>query len=242
MKSWKFWIIGLLVFCSGCDSPEQEVTVFSISFPFTELDPDEGPDEGWKGDFADYPEADSVTYGLYFHHDLLPDNLNSNGETYGLHISGNNGSDDLFMFIKKKISGLRPNATYELLFNIKLASNAPTGAVGVGGAPGESVYLKAGASIIEPRKELQAGMYRMNIDKGNQAEEGSDMINLGHIGVGSGTTAFTVITRSNNSSNSFVVTTDDAGELWLVIGTDSGFEGTTTLYYTQVDVLFNKLD
>jgi hypothetical protein len=227
-----------LVFCNGCNVPEQEVTVFSISFPFSELD----SDKGWTGDFADYPEADSVTYGLYYHHDLLPDNLNTNGETHGLHISGNNGSDDLFMFIKKKISGLRPNKTYELLFNVKFASKEPTGAAGIGGAPGESVYLKAGASIVEPLKTLQTGMYRMNIDKGNQAEEGSDMINLGHIGVNSTTTAFTIITRTNSSSNSFTVTTSDTGELWLVIGTDSGFEGTTTLYYTQIDVLFNELN
>jgi hypothetical protein len=238
MKSWKFWIIGLLFFGCGCDNPEQEITVFSISFPLGELD----SDEEWTGDFADYPQNDSLAYGLYFNHDLLPQSVNANGETYGLQVSGNNGSDDLFMFIKRKISGFQPNTTYELLFTIRLASNAPTGAAGVGGAPGESVYLKAGASSVEPRKELQEGVYRMNIDKGNQAEVGSDMINLGHIGVASGTTDFTIITRSNNSDNSFTVTTDDAGELWIVIGTDSGFEGTTTLYYTQVDVLLNKLD
>jgi hypothetical protein len=236
MKWWKFCIVGLLVFWSGCNNADQVVTVFSISFPFSDID------QGWTGDFADYPEADSVTYGLYFNHDLLPENLLVTDTTRGLHIAGNNGSDDLFMFIKKKISGLRPNATYELLFNVKVASNAPTGAAGVGGAPGESVYLKAGASIIEPRKELQAGMYRMNIDKGNQAAEGSDMINLGNIGVASNTTVFTIITRTNNSSNSFSATTNDAGELWLIVGTDSGFEGTTTLYYTQIDVLFNELN
>jgi len=232
----RFWIVGLLVLLSGCSYPEQEITVFSISFPFSDID------HGWTGDFADYPEADSITYELYFNHDFLPENLLVTDTTSGLHISGNNGSDDLFMFIKKKILGLQPNTSYELLFNVKVASNAKTGAVGVGGAPGESVFLKVGASIVEPQKELQAGMYRMNIDKGNQAEEGSDMINIGHIGVGSATTEFTIITRTNSSDNSFRITTDDTGELWLVIGTDSGFEGTTTLYYTQVDVLFNELN
>lgn len=232
----RFLIVGLLVFLSGCNDGEQEITVFTISFPFGDTA------QGWTGDFADYPEADSVAYGLYFGHDLLPDNLNSTGSTFGLQLSGNNGSDDLFMFIKKKITGLRPNKTYELLFTVKLASNAPTGAVGVGGAPGENVYLKAGASIVEPLKELQAGMYRLNIDKGNQAEEGADMINIGHIGVSAGTTAFTIITRTNNSKNSFTITTDEAGEIWLVVGTDSGFEGLTTLYYTQVDVAFNQVN
>jgi hypothetical protein len=230
----RFWLACLIVFFVGCSYPDQDVTVFSISFPFNETD------QEWTGDFADYPEADSAAYGLYFNHDLLPDNLNTTGATFGLHVSGNNGSGDLFMFIKRKISGLKPNKTYELLFSVKVASSAPTGTAG--GAPGESVYLKAGASIVEPRKELQAGMYRMNIDKGNQAEEGADMINIGHMGVAAGTTAFTIITRTNSSKNSFELTTDATGEIWLVIGTDSGFEGLTTLYYTQVDVSFNQLN
>ena len=224
----KFWIVGLLVFLIGCSFPEQEVKVFSISFPFG------SSDQGWIGDFADYPEADSVTYGLFYKYDTLPTNLNAKATIHGLHISGNNGNADLFMFIKRKISGLRPNATYELLFNVRVASNAST-------ATGQSVHLKAGASLVEPRKELQAGIYRMNIDKGNQATEGVDMISIGNISVNTTTTQFTIITRTNNSDNSFAVTTNDAGELWLIIGTDSGFTGTTTLYYTQVDVLFNEL-
>jgi hypothetical protein len=231
-------IIGLL---SSCTQPEQEVAVFSISYDFTAKVLSDF-NQGWSGDFADYPEGDSIAYDLLFKHDTIPTGTSVESTKFGLLISGNNHSDDLFMFIKTKVTGLRPNTTYEILFNVKVASNAPTGAVGVGGAPGESVYLKAGASVIEPQKQLQAGTYRMNIDTGNQAEEGADMINIGHVGVSSTTTKFTVITRNNTSSNSFILTTDAAGELWLIVGTDSGFEGTTTLYYTQIDVLFNEVD
>src|SRR5690242_12009007 len=116
MKCSKFWIAGVLVLLIGCSFPDQEITVFSISFPFSDSD------QEWTGDFADYPEADSIAYGLYFHHDLLPANLNATGIIHGLHISGSNGNNDLFMFIKKKISGLRPNATYEVLFKVNIAS------------------------------------------------------------------------------------------------------------------------
>jgi hypothetical protein len=228
----KFSTIGLVVFLGACSMPEQEITVFSVSYFF------DNSYEGWTGDFADYPEGDSVAYELLVTRDTIPGDTTKKG----LLISGKNESDDLFMFIKRKISGLRPNTTYDLLFNVKVASNAPTGAVGIGGAPGESVFVKVGASQIEPKKELDGDMYRMNIDKGNQDEEGADMINIGHIGVAPTTTwRYTVITRNNNSSNGFLVTTDAAGEIWLIIGTDSGFEGKTTLYYTQVDVLFNEV-
>lgn len=220
----------------SCSQPEQGISVFSISYFFNDSD------EGWTGDFADYPEGDSITYQLLLKYDTIPSGTSVNSTTNGLLISGENLSDDLFMFIKKKISGLRPNTTYAILFNVRVASNAPTGSVGIGGAPGENVYLKAGATLVEPKKELETGMYQMNIDKGNQAEEGTDMINIGHVGVSATTTKFSVITRNNSSSNSFSITTDNTGEVWVIVGSDSGFEGTTTLYYTQIDVLFNAVD
>jgi hypothetical protein len=175
-------------------------------------------------------------------HDTLPTNLNSNATKKALHISGNNHSDDLFMFVKKKVTGMHPNTFYEVLFNVKFASNAPKGSVGIGGSPGESVYLKAGATSFEPIKEIQDGMYRMNINKGNQEEDGTDLITLGTIGVATNTTQYTQISRYNSSATGFYASTNDAGDLWLIVGTESGFEGTTTLYYTQIDVLFNEID
>jgi len=228
-KGVSFFLCGWLLV--SCTFPEQEVKVFSITYNFNI------EDQGWTGDFADYPEGDSITYQLFFKHDTLPTNLNANATKKALHISGKNYSDDLFMFIKRKVAGLKANTTYEVLFNIKMASDAK---VGVEGAPGESVFLKIGATSFEPLKVLQDGKYRMNLNKGNQAEDGADMITIGHIGVTSTTTQFTSITRYNTSNTSFMASTNSEGELWLIVGTDSGFEGTTTLYYTQIDVLFNQ--
>ncbi len=49
---------------------------------------------------------------------------------------------------------LKSDKLYKIQIDIELASNVPTHAVGIGGAPGESVYLKAGASPIEPGDDL----------------------------------------------------------------------------------------
>lgn len=233
LKRLNIKIFALIIFLGACSS-EQEVTVFSVSYIFSDSD------EEWTGDFADYPEGDSVANGLTFKHEALPANLNTSGTLKALHISGANPDKDLFMFVKRKITGLRPNKTYSLLFNIKMASSAPTGIEN--GAPGENVFVKVGASLVEPKKELQTGVYRMNIDKGNLGVDGLDMITIGHIGVAATTTVYTIINRSNSSTNDFQITTDATGELWLVVGTDSGFEGTTSLYYTQIDVYANQLD
>lgn len=195
--------------------------------------------EGWTGDFSDYPVTDSIFYELEFTRTTLPAPLSTC--KHALKISGNNHSDDLFMFIKRKITGLLPNTTYQLFIDVEFASNAPTNASGVGGAPGESVTVKAGATLIEPLKINSDGFYLMNIDKSNQTEPGSDMDTIGHVGVSDTTEVFTLISRNNNM-HPFVIETDANGEVWVCIGTDSGFEATTTLYYNQIDLTFTTTE
>ena len=82
----------------------------------------------------------------------LPDPLDESKGS--LKISGNNHSDDLFMFIKRKISGLAPNISYQVTYNMEFVSNVADNMAGAGGSPGESVFIKAGATQVEPKKML----------------------------------------------------------------------------------------
>jgi len=106
---------------------------------------------------------------------------------------------------------------------------------GVGGSPGESVYVKAGASTTEPEVETdRTGHLRMTIDKGNQSRSGSQMAVLGnvaHPGVVAG--EFRIKTLDNLDSP-VTVEADGAGSVWLIVGSDSGFEGLTRLYYDRI--------
>jgi hypothetical protein len=194
-------------------------------------------DDGWTGDFADYPtEYDSALYELTFDHTGLPAYL---ANRKAILISGNNYCDDLFMFIKKKIEGLRPSTEYTIVFSVEIASNAPTGSVN-GGKPGEGVFLKAGAVSTEPKKVVEGEFYRMNIDKGNHGFPGEDMKVIGNIAVAATTDSYTLITRSNSSANQpMIVRSNSKGELWLIIGTDSDYEGLTSIYYTGVNVVLS---
>ncbi len=193
----------------------------------------------WEPGFSDYPDRpdDSVFYELKFAYAEAPSHLNIGK---AIMLSGNNHSDDLFMFIRKKITGLKPDAFYTLTFNVEMASNAATGSVGAGGSPGESVFLKAGAASIKPESVVQNGNHVMNIDKGNQGQAGRDMIILGNIATQAGTTDYALINRTNSVYNMpFEVKSNGAGELWLIIGTDSGFEGVTSVYYTKINVVMS---
>jgi hypothetical protein len=230
--------IRLYLFCAlavlsfGCKDDDDFVNPdSSFSFDF------EQSAEGWEGGMADYPKDwDKSRFEFQFERASLPESVGEDG--MAMMISGRNISDDLFMFMKKQVTGLEPNHTYNATFQIELASSYPEESVGIGGSPGGSVYLKAGGSTIEPMPievEGAGNNIRMNIDKGGQSEGGEDMVVLGNIGIPGNEFVYQLIERSN-PQNPVPITTDSNGNLWLIIGTDSGFEGTTTLYYNTVEV------
>lgn len=214
--------------------------VLILSFFFIQIDAQdftfdfETGVQGWQADWADYPIADSVFYQLATRHSVLPTNIRP--PQSGIYIRGNNHSDDLFMFLKRKITGLLPNKQYNVQFQLQIASNAPTNAIGVGGSP--NLPIKVGATVIEPKKipSVVGGspFYIMNIDKGNQNIAGTQMHIIGDTGVSDTTTVFTLIERS--SKKPFLVTTNEAGELWVIVGTESAFEALTELYYSHIVV------
>lgn len=191
--------------------------------------------EGWKSGFADYPVGEDEFYELDANVSNLPAPLDETEK--GLMISGNNHSDDLFMFIAHPFTGLAPKATYQVLIEVEVASNAPQNSVGIGGSPGSSVYLKAGAYTAEPKAIQEGEHWVMNLDKGNQSQGGAHMQVLGTIGTDLEEFTYAKVDLDNRNQP-FSVQTNERGELWVIIGTDSGFEGTTTLYYDRIRVKF----
>lgn len=224
-------MMGAMVFALVSCNEDEDTTMMPMEYNY---DFESGLEQ-WIPNFADYPVGDSISYELLADHTMLPDPLD---DTEGaIKISGKNMSDDLFMFMKKKVSGLVPNTTYSVWFNVTFASNVPDNMAGVGGSPGESVYIKAGATSVEPMlEEDNMGYYRMNIDKGNQSTGGSDMIVLGDFSNDTDMEEYTLKTVGNTEG--FAVTSNENGEAWLIVGTESGFEATTTIYYDDIYALF----
>lgn len=191
---------------------------------------------GWLAGFTDYALSNS---DLRMEADVHPIDEEQNGRP-AFYVQSMNRSDDLFMYLKKEVTaaeGLEPNRGYRVAFDIELASNAPTGCVGAGGAPGESVYLKAGATANEPVSQADgSGHLTINIDKGQQASGGKDAGIVSDIANGrpcdGGTGEYVPLRKTY--AHPQIVRTDDRGVLWLTVGTDSGYEGLTGLYYRAV--------
>lgn len=194
--------------------------------------------EGWQYGFADYPVNPVADFELDGGFRTLPPPLNNQS---GLYISGNNRSDDLFMFVKTQVAGLTPAARYDVRFVVSFATQAQMGCSGVGGAPGESVHIKGGATSTEPMAITVGTNYRMNIDKSNQNSSGEDAIVLGN--VANSQPCMSVppsyeLKTLNNAVGTLNAVSDNSGRLWVLFGSDSGFEATTSLYYTAATVTF----
>jgi len=192
--------------------------------------------QSWEGDFADYPVGEEDFYELSYEFSYLPTPLNTSKRA--LNQSGNNHSDDLFMFIRRQLNELKPNTDYKVSFEIEFASDVADGMFGVGGSPGEGVIIKAGVTNTKPEKINQAGMYQMNIDKGNQATGGSDMFVIGDFSNDTSQNEYALKTLIADDIT--IVSSNSLGELWLIVGTDSGFEATTTIYYNLIKVKLEK--
>lgn len=205
--------------------------------------------EGWVGDFADYPVDQEGPFELSWGWENLPTPMPISEEkgspvlTKGLFLSGNNHSDDLFMFVKTQIRGLKPSTEYALTFSVVIESNLPPGMAGIGGAPGESVYFKIGASAEEPVKKESGGQYALSVDKGSQSEEGKCVRVVGNL-ANEAVDPRNPQYRPKQLSNEMplLARTDKKGRLWIFVGTDSGFEGVTKYYIAQITLFAQPLE
>jgi hypothetical protein len=202
---------------------------------------------GWTAAFADYStltRIDTMELGSGIR--PLPPELGVSGT--GFMLTGQNRSDDLFMFLTKKLTaadGVEPAQRYAVSYRVTLASNAGgNNCVGIGGHPGYSVFLKVGAAGEEPRVELEGTQWRLTVDKGNQSQGGTAASVAGHISTESdrcfSDAPYASILRAHRHPP--IVTANDFGELWLIVGTDSGFEGRTTLYYQRIEATLTPVE
>ena len=216
--------IGMSILAGTAAAKE---TTAGLTFDFNQND------GGFTPIFSDCPNEHGVEefYELRSGHEEVP--IAEAGK--GLFLSGNNHSDDLFMGYYKDLIGLVPETEYQFTVRFQLATNVGNDMIGIGGAPGESVFVKCGVASKEPENSLDSlNHFCLNIDKGSQSTSGSDMIVVGNL-------AKEEINRPgeyefNEIETKVIARTDEAGTAYLVIGTDSGFEGVTSYYLDDISV------
>ena len=176
--------------------------------------------------------------------------LEEGGDVTGYLLYSYNRSDDTGMLLYTPVKGLAANTSYTGVFKATIATNVNNMCFGIGGAP-HSVYVKAGLSVEEPKaiRVENDEHYRINIDLGNNMEEGTNGLTLGDIGSETladcdpGSNLFGLKSfDSEILEKTFSITTGDTGILYFSLGTDSGFEGPTTILFTDASVTFERVE
>jgi hypothetical protein len=190
--------------------------------------------------FADLPDAGQDIYELDFAWEALPAPLQARR---GLRLSGHNRSDDLAMLVVAPLRGLPPDTVHDVELELELASNVPTGCFGVGGSPGEGVYLKLGAVTEEPKAlrvdEGGNATLRLNFDYGSQSQPGQNsrvVGNLSNTQTCDDPNGEWELKTVSSRGQPLRARSDADGTLWVFAGTDSAFEGLTHVYFTSLRV------
>lgn len=202
--------------------------------------------------FLDYWDGEEERMELDWGHEPLPQ---EGSGRHGIRISGRNLTDDLMMVLMRPLDGLEPDTRYRIELEMQFATNVPSGCAGVGGSPGESVFMRLGAAGEKPDYELvEEGspdtppMRRATIDLGQQASPGERALSVGDMANGLDDSYCTDpdspwrLKRVSTAGQYFDVTTDGSGRIWVYGLSDSGFEATTTWYMTDFVVRLSSVE
>lgn len=210
--------------------PTQSITVLKVKADF------ENDDMEFVGGVADVP-VDHGDYNVVTEFAQIPDI-----ESRGYKLSGNNHSDDMFLYTYLEIDAM-PNTMYRADLAFDFATSIPAGMMGVGGSPGASIYVKAGVIDQMPQvlvdDTLLEAYLRMNIDHGSQSNSGTDMKVVGNAEKPEDQTDDRFILKPFEYSTEVIAGTD--GKLYLIIGLDSGFEGIMEFYIDNINLTLTPI-
>ncbi len=228
-----FFTTALLI---GCARPNNNNDSPEVTFPVTYNFNFEQSEEDFEAVFSDYHD-DGNNYETYEMQSDYTDIPIKDISSKGLYIASSNRSDDMFMGYMKEIAGLPENQSYNFDISFKLATKVDAGGFGIGGSPGSAVYIKAGITSEKPEiKKDDNEVYRFtNLDTGSQASGGKDLLLIGNMEKPEEDWVEGFMFKSFSAS--VTATTNNNGSVYLVIGSDSGFEGFTEYYIDDVSIV-----
>jgi len=229
----------------------------------------DGSNHGWYPFIENYTADSLMPAGFISTFGPLPTltigsnpNVNITNTTFntGYNLMFNNSDGGASMGLIKRLWGLLPNTSYNLNFTLLFASNVGVNCTATGdiGSPGEDVILKVGAIGVEPELGLDGNVWRWrNFVDGPFGQESNNAMIAGLFGTpasnscSSLNTTFFLESRnvsSNRTMNgnitanpTFNFTTNNDGELWVLVETQSIFQSVTSIWWVGIDLILDVI-
>lgn len=224
------------IFFLGCSSSMDSEVDLLTAFDF------ESGDQYWTGGVSDYPVEyeDSIYYELSA--EKVDNNFALDGSGSGLNIGGDNPHGDLFYFFSRKVTGLQSARKYKLDFEFLVYAQLLDKPEKLSS---DELYLKMGAVNYQPKLEEVVWRNSMeykvlNVEKGEaNSDGGKDLLNIGSIK--NFTSEVPEVISGNTFDMNFEIQSNKNGEIWILIGVDSGIKNYLTFGMEAVTVYYSEL-
>gem|GEM_PF-833104 len=238
-----FYFLSLLLLISpfllaGCDVLESDAPVTTFEYDFTQSD------HNWEAFISNYSNADLQQLDFTTDYTNLPSPLSSSENAHFVHAE--NHPEGFKILYRKQIDGLEPFTPYQIRYTIRFATDVPSGCDEIGEPAGEDVRVLARSHVVKPDTTNIQGFDFENILNIQHLENPQTWLNESTIGDITNTRGCSesrqfemkeIRTRSNFDS----LTADSNGRVWLMFGTHTGYQGSTSLYYTYFKAEFEKI-
>lgn len=167
---------------------------------------------------------------------MVPGHFN---ESKAMRIKGKNQDEKLFMFIKRQIHGLDPNANYQIDCEVRLISDL---LAETENNKGIDVFFKYSTSTIEPLVVANAekGRNELNLDTISREESGGEIKYVEKINppISKQIAVDQVI---NSYNRPLLGRTDAEGKLWVLMGTELHSQAEMAFYYNTIVIYYTRL-
>lgn len=244
MKNYGIGILinmGFLIALSGClNSDEVDNPLLVSTTVFAE------DAEGWDAQFSEYEPGLEDSLKLSFTHDKIMA-TETIGEVTAVVQSGYATNSDLFMYIKRQISGFKPNTSYQVVFTLELLAQLNVDFNGDLSDEYYGSFLKAAVYTEEPDTLIVDDIENpgkktvtTNFDKGNGRTTGPNMALIGKLEYSNVDESPQILIGSSKQDD-LIGTTDSEGKMWMMIGVDTNQPIYQSIYYSFIGIEFREL-
>ncbi|MBR9998822.1 MAG: hypothetical protein KFF73_07615, partial [Cyclobacteriaceae bacterium] len=169
------------------------------------------------------------------------------GEVTAMVQTGKATNSDLFMYIKKQISGFEPNASYSIVFNVEMFAQLREEFSGDLESTNNGSFLKVSVYtdepdtvVVEDTQNPEIKIVRTNFDKGDDRVTGPNMALIGKLTY-TDVDETPLLLVGTSQADEILGTANDEGEMWMMIGVDTNQPVYQDIFYSFIGINFTKL-